>query len=67
MNRTEYKNNTTENTLRMFTMKNTTLITGNVRSARSRKVSILFQLVGGAGPMGGFRSTHFTKVSICFN
>ncbi len=67
MKTTEYTNNTSENTLRTFTMKRTTLIKGDARSAQSTKVSILFQLVGGVRPMGGARSTHYTKVSICFN
>ncbi len=71
MKMTLYKNHTAENTLRMFTMKRTVLITGRVmsgvRSSHSPKVSILFQLEGGVGSMGGLRSTHYTKVSICFN
>jgi hypothetical protein len=67
MKRTEYKNHTSENALRKFTMKRTTLIKGGVGSTHSTKVSILFQLVGGVRSMGGVRSTHFKKVSICFN
>jgi hypothetical protein len=69
MKTTEYTNHTSENTLRKFTMKRTTLIKGGVlgavRSTHSTKISILFQLEGGV--TGGVRSTHYTKVSICFN
>ncbi len=65
MKRTEYKNHTSENALRTFTMKRT--IMGAVKSIHSTKVSVLFQLVGSVGSVGGAKSTHYTKVSISFN
>ncbi len=67
MKRTEYKNNTSENALRMFTMKRTTLVMDRARSAHSTKVSVLFKLEGGIGSVGGVKSTHYTKVSISVN